>query len=137
MYYELNKDRLNESSRQYREKNKASIKDSFNAWRARNPERDIARTQHRRARKKGNGGEYTADEWKALCQQYNNCCLACNRDDVTLTVDHVIPLIRGGSNDISNIQPLCKSCNSKKNTKIIDYRYKPGVLRWIQKKLFG
>jgi 5-methylcytosine-specific restriction endonuclease McrA len=39
-----------------------------------------------------------------------------------LTEDHVVPLSLGGSNDIDNIQPLCKSCNSSKRGRHIDYR---------------
>ena len=80
------------------------------------------KAHQRRLRLAENGGSYTLQEWKDLCAKYNNRCLCCRRDDLLLTVDHVIPLIDGGSNDISNIQPLCKSCNSRKNTKRTDYR---------------
>lgn len=45
-------------------------------------------------------------------------CCSCGRrpddDDVDLTVDHVIPLASDGSDDLDNLQTLCRSCNSRK-----------------------
>lgn len=79
-------------------------------------------THRRRVLVAQNGGDYTLKEWQELCDRYEDHCLACGKDDVLLTVDHVIPVSMGGSNDISNLQPLCQSCNSSKGTKVIDYR---------------
>lgn len=86
------------------------------------PEGEVRRSALRRARKRSASGTYTVAEWEELCAKYGNHCLACGRDDVPLTVDHVIPLSQGGANDISNLQPLCLSCNCSKNTRTIDYR---------------
>jgi 5-methylcytosine-specific restriction endonuclease McrA len=74
------------------------------------------------ARRKANGGSFTSEEWARLCSFYGGRCLACGRV-AKLTVDHVVPVSRGGSDDISNLQPLCGPCNSRKgNRRIIDYR---------------
>ena len=43
----------------------------------------------------------------------NYKCVRCGSGE-KLTVDHVVPMVRGGTNDIDNLQTLCKSCNSKK-----------------------
>lgn len=39
-------------------------------------------------------------------------------DDKLLTRDHIMPRSLGGSNDMSNSQTMCLTCNSKKGSKV-------------------
>lgn len=79
----------------------------------------------RRTRIHQAGGTFTKQQWGMIKETYGNRCLCCGRSDVKLTPDHVIPLAKGGTNDISNIQPLCLPCNLSKWAKIVDYRIEP------------
>ena len=71
----------------------------------RNPEKFKPLYHKRRALKLGNGGVYTAQEWRELCAHYNHTCLRCGKTEpeIKLTPDHVIPLSKGGRNDIANM----------------------------------
>lgn len=53
----------------------------------------------------------------------DGACLKCNTTK-KLTIDHIVPICKGGSNEINNLQTLCLKCNSDKDDKIIDYRFK-------------
>ena len=117
-----NPDKVRAFGRRYANAHKEQMAKNKSEWRKKNPDRHCAHNHKRRAMIAGNGGSYTTDEWNALCNQYENRCLSCGAQDVKLTVDHVIPIIKGGHNSIDNIQPLCTSCNSKKGAQIIDYR---------------
>jgi 5-methylcytosine-specific restriction protein A len=48
-------------------------------------------------------------------------CLCCG-DHQNLSVDHIVPINRGGENKLSNLQTLCRSCNSRKSDTYKDYR---------------
>ena len=82
-----------------------------------------------RARRRGCPGSHTPQEWVDLKATYNWTCPWCARaePEITLTRDHVVPLSEKGSNDISNIQPLCRSCNSKKQVKTIRFEVVKGA----------
>ena len=43
-----------------------------------------------------------------------------NGNEVLMTKDHIIPHSKGGSDDISNYQTMCKICNEAKGSKIED-----------------
>ena len=99
----------------------------------------LSSTSHsakRRARKAEAHGSYTSNEWRELCNHYGNRCLKCGSGG-PLQADHIVALANGGANDITNIQPLCGSCNRSKGARHnTDYRGGNFITRWIQKKLF-
>lgn len=96
-------------------------KDEIKNWFRSHPEKVRVYGKTRLAFVRGAEGKYTAKEWKDLCDKYGNICLCC-KEKKPLCADHVIPVSKGGSNYISNIQPLCRPCNSRKFDKTIDYR---------------
>jgi 5-methylcytosine-specific restriction endonuclease McrA len=71
------------------------------------------RTHNRRCAKRAN--TYTVAEWFKTLEVFNNQCAYCG-SDYNLTMDHVVPIIEGGTNTFRNIVPACKSCNSQKNS---------------------
>jgi hypothetical protein len=54
--------------------------------------------------------------FKKLLHKYNFKCVECNAQE-KLSIDHIQPVSKGGSDDLSNLQILCRSCNSKKGAK--------------------
>lgn len=70
-------------------------------------------------------GEFHSDaEWKMLLSKFEFRCVRCGSTK-RISKDHVVPLSRGGSDAISNIQPLCRECNSWKHVRTIDFRDNP------------
>ena len=130
-------EKKSEYAKQWRAQNIEKLQDRQREWKQQNRERCVANEQRRRARKTEAGGGFTVSEWESLVRHFGGGCLCCGRTDVKLTADHVVPISKGGSSNINNIQPLCQGCNSRKNNKIIDYRPRSGLGRWIQRKLFG
>jgi 5-methylcytosine-specific restriction endonuclease McrA len=96
-----------------------------------NPEKCRQRDHNRRARKANATGSHTVDDVRAIRILQKDRCAGCR---VNLKgkgeVDHIVALVRGGSNDRRNLQFLCKSCNSSKHARdaIVFYRQKGFLL---------
>ena len=96
-------------------------------WYARHKEREAVRRRSPKSRlyqnakwheymaKKENAvGSFTPAEWQSILKKQNHRCSICNVNG-KLSVDHVIPLSRGGCNFAFNLQALCMTCNRKKS----------------------
>jgi len=85
-----------------------------------NREKVRANSNQRRARRNNAEGSHSEKEWRELKEKYNNRCAKC-KENKKLTRDHIKPLIKGGSDYIINIQPLCRECNSSKGVNMVKY----------------
>lgn len=83
--------------------------------------RVLACHANQRAKRLGVSGTFTGAQFLRLCKRFGNRCVCCGRKG-KLGPDHVIPMFKGGSNRISNIQPMLIRCNVCKANKVIDYR---------------
>ena len=90
-------------------------------WQKNNPERCRLAEHKHRTSVTGNGGFFTPEEWFTLCFACGFRCLCCGRLK-KLESDHVVPVSKGGTSWLWNIQPLCRTCNARKGTKSTDYR---------------
>lgn len=52
--------------------------------------------------------------WKRKCAE--GLCYFCKKKvpPKELTMDHIVPIIRGGKSTKGNVVPVCKECNNKK-----------------------
>src|SRR4030042_2386240 len=85
--------------------------------------RNLEASRNRRGKIMASDEIITTKDWIDICERWGNKCLCCDKSGnyLTLTLDHVNPLIDGGQHKKNNIQPLCKSCNCRKGAKYIDY----------------
>lgn len=63
--------------------------------------------------------------YKKLKENKKYCpCYYCGKeiDKKNATIDHKIPIIAGGSNEIDNFVLCCQKCNLTKDKKILDYQ---------------
>lgn len=114
-----NPEKHREEQRLYYSRNSKKVKKRVNKTR---PKYSKIYNPLYRTRKTKAGGKFTPEQWYELCRAAEFRCLCC-RKKKALEADHIIPVSKGGTSWIWNIQPLCGTCNKKKRTKIIDYRF--------------
>lgn len=107
---------------EHREKQAEGSRGNKNRWKG-GYQNHLMHTKRRRVLELQASGFHTLEQWEGLKKECEYMCLCCKRyePEIVLSEDHIVPLSRGGSDDISNIQPLCRSCNSRKYVNVINF----------------
>jgi len=56
-----------------------------------------------------------------LYKKYGYRCIRCNSTK-ELSIDHILPIAKGGTTVMKNLQILCQTCNTEKADTFADYR---------------
>lgn len=93
--------------------------DRNRAWRKGNPEKVLAKNQRRRASKAKVVVENVAPS--AIYERDAGICQLCKKpvEREKMTLDHVVPLSKGGAHTFGNLQLAHRSCNSSKGAKLL------------------
>jgi 5-methylcytosine-specific restriction endonuclease McrA len=123
-YYYNNQEAISKTNAKWRDNNRDRISRTSSTWAKNNLEKRRGYWQKYRSLKVNNSFEISSSEIKKL---YNSDCFYCGASE-DITLDHVIPLSRGGRHSIGNIVPACGKCNYSKNNKtVIEWKFKYGV----------
>lgn len=65
------------------------------------------------ARNKRRGAAYTPEALEWIASLNDPLCIYCGR--FATEIDHLVPISRGGTGELSNLAPACRRCNARKN----------------------
>ena len=66
----------------------------------------------------------------AVLERFNYQCVTCGTSE-DLTVDHIIPKVHGGTDDMDNLRVMCRRHNSNKGARV-----GPVVQEWMNPKFY-
>lgn len=97
----------------------ARKREYMRTWRAENPLIQAAQSRTKKARRRNAPGRHTAADVQTIGDRQKWRCAWCAkpcRDDYH--VDHIVPLVKGGSNWPDNLCIACPPCNLSKKAKL-------------------
>jgi len=129
----------NESQKRWRKKNPQKSRATCKAYYEKNKAKELERAKtkfkkfktngysdkhrlnqrvnkHKRRVSKECSAPLTTIEWLQILENAGGCCESCGSSE-DITIDHIIPVSKGGKHTAKNIQVLCRKCNSSKGAK--------------------
>ena len=102
----------------WKAKNAAKVAAERTEWMKSHPEVRIKAEASRRTRKTMAGGSFTTADVDAMYAQQGGICPICRVElGGKFHRDHIVPVCKGGTSNIDNIQLLCPPCNMRKGSK--------------------
>ena len=132
-WYEANPERHRENNRRWLDANPERHREQGRRWQDANPEKERERKrryreahpekgreyQRRRRARRNNNGVYVVSDKDLRRLQQQPCAHAhlgpCNGH---MHVDHIVPVSRGGTHGIGNLQRLCQRHNISKHDRL-------------------
>ena len=111
------------ADKKYREFNKDRRKQWFKNYYASDKGKAVYRAAslRRRALVGEHGGSFSAEVLLHLEYLHNSTCPVCSADiSEEYHIDHVLPVSKGGSNFVENLQLLCARCNLSKHDSLME-----------------
>lgn len=126
-YNKENKEKIAQYNKKYYEENKEYYAEHFKNW-SHSPQGQTSKLNNhhkRRQTKEQQGNGITPDQWLEMMKFFG---FKCAYSDITLnadtrSIDHIVPLAKGGEHEIWNCVPMDRSLNSSKNNKDIKEWY--------------
>ena len=122
-YRENNKDKIKEYKKEYREKNRDKIRQKEREYRLSEKGKQIAFNSQskRRFKEENQGNGITEEQWLEMMKFFNWKCAYSGEyiggNSKERTIDHIIPLNKGGEHEAWNCVPMLRSLNCRKQDK--------------------
>lgn len=117
-WYLNNRERVKETSAKWREANRDLLRKRARERYHANHDQYLAKNRRRRDLVRGAKiCDFTGAQWTFVKEAYSHRCAYCGNHSERLTIDHVIPISKGGDHTLSNIVPACRKCNYAKSNK--------------------
>ena len=126
-YYEENKEEIKIQRKKYYKENKEYCQEYMKQYHKENPHISFNATSKRRERLENQGRGITKEQWYEMMCWFDWCCAYSGEyisgDNNNRTIDHIIPISKGGLNEPWNCVSMLKSYNISKFTNNMEEWY--------------